>query len=62
MVLGRGAAEVLPAGLFPLAVFEVGLPPLWRWQSLAGPYVLWDICLVPVRVSPLHLLRYAGSF
>ena len=33
MVLGRGAAEVLPAGLFPLAVFEVGLPPLWRWQA-----------------------------
>ena len=33
MVLGRGAAEVLPAGLFPHAVFEVGLPPLWRWQA-----------------------------
>ena len=33
MVLGRGAAEVLPAGLFPLAVFEVGLSPLWRWQA-----------------------------
>ena len=33
MIFGRGAAEVLPSGLFPLAVFEVGLPPLWRWQA-----------------------------
>ena len=32
-VIGRGAGEVLPIGLFPLSVFEVGLPPLWRWQA-----------------------------
>ena len=32
------------------------------WRSLAGPYVLRDVCLVPVRVSPLLLLRYTGSF
>ena len=44
MVLGRGAAEVLPAGLFPLAVFEVGSGGgRLGWQSLAGPYVLRDV-------------------
>ena len=33
MVLGRGSAEVLPSGWFPLAVFlEGALPPLWRWR------------------------------
>ena len=33
MVLGRGSAEVLPSGWFPLAVFSWGvLPPLWRWR------------------------------
>ena len=51
-VNGRGAGEVLPIGLFPLSAFEVALPPLWRWQtreeSLAGPSVLRDDCLVPV--------------
>ena len=53
MVLGRGSAEVLPSRWFPLAVF------LWvtclrsggggfGWLSLAGPYVLRDVYLVPV--------------
>ena len=33
MVLGRGSAEVLPSGWFPLAVFLEGvLPPLWWWR------------------------------
>ena len=32
------------------------------WQSLAGPYVLRDVYLVPVRFSPLLILRYTGSF
>ena len=32
-VNGRGAGEVLPIGLFPLSVFGVALPPLWRWQT-----------------------------
>ena len=32
MVLGRGSAEVLPSGWFPLAVFLRVLPPLWRWR------------------------------
>ena len=33
MVLGRGSAEVLPSGWFPIAVFLEGdLPPLWRWR------------------------------
>ena len=32
------------------------------WQSLAGPFVLRDVYLVPVRTSPLPLLRYTGSF
>ena len=32
------------------------------WLSLAGPYVLRDVYLVPVRISPLPLLRYTGSF
>ena len=33
MVLGRGSAEFLPSGCFPLAVFLGGvLPPLWRWR------------------------------
>ena len=31
-------------------------------QSLAGPSVLRDDCLVPVQVSPLPLLRYPVSF
>ena len=67
MVLGRGSAEVLPSGWFPLAVFlrvaclcsgggGIG------WLSLAGPYVLRDVYLVPVRISPLPLLCYTGSF
>ena len=68
MVLGRGSAEVLPSGWFPLTVFLEGvLPPLWRWRvfgwlSLAGPYVLRDVYLVPVGFYPLPLLRYTGSF
>ena len=32
-VNGRGAGEVLPIGSFPLSVFGVALPPLWRWQT-----------------------------
>ena len=67
MVLGRRSAEVLPSGWFPLAVF------LWvsclrsggggfGWLSLAGPYVLRDVSLVPVCFYPLPLLRYTGSF
>ena len=33
MDLGRGSAEVLPSGWFPLAVFLEGdLPPPWRWR------------------------------
>ena len=32
-VNGRGAGEVLSIGLFPLSVFGVALPPLWRWQT-----------------------------
>ena len=32
------------------------------WLSLAGPYVLRDVYLMPVRISPLPLLRYTGSF
>ena len=31
-------------------------------QSLVGPSVLRDDCLVPVQVSPLPLLRYPVSF
>ena len=64
-VNGRGAGAVLPFRLFPLSAFGVALPPLWRWQtgrqSLAGPSVLRDDCLVPVHVSPLPLLRYPVS-
>ena len=55
-VNGRGAGEVLPIGLFPLSAFGQGR------QSLAGPSVLRDDCLVPVQVSPLPLLRYPVSF
>ena len=32
------------------------------WLSLAGPYVLRDVYLVPVGLYPLPLLRYTGSF
>ena len=32
------------------------------WLSLAGPYVLRDVFLVPVCFYPLPLLRYTGSF
>ena len=67
MVLGRGSAEVLPSGWFPLAVFLEGvLPPLWRWRiwmvESSRPYVLRDVSLVPVCFYPLPLLRYTGSF
>ena len=59
MVNGQGAGEVLPIGLFPLSA--LGLPCLCSdggrqgRQSLAGPSVLRDGCLVPVQVSPLPL-------
>ena len=67
IVLGRGSAEVLPSGWFPLAVFlrvsclrsgggGFGL------LSLAGPYVLRDVYLVPVCFYPLPLLRYPCRF
>ena len=64
-VNGRGAGEVLPIGLFPLSAFGVaclrsGGGRQGR-QSLAGPSVLRDDCLVPVQVSPLPLLRYPVS-
>ena len=61
-VTGRGAGEVLLIGLFPLSAF--GVPCLRSGggrhgrQSLAGPSVLRDDCLVPGQVSPLPLLRY----
>ena len=67
MVLGRGSAEVLPSGWFPLAVF-LRVSCLrsggggFGWLSLAGPYVLRDVSLVPVGFYPLPLLRYTGSF
>ena len=67
MVLGRGSAEVLPSGWFPLAVF-LRVSCLrsggggFGWLSLAGPYVLRDVSLVPVCFYPLPLLRYTGSF
>ena len=32
------------------------------WQSLAGPYVLWDVYLVPVRNSPLPSCATRGRF
>ena len=32
------------------------------WLSVAGPYVLRDVYLVPVCFYPLPLLRYTGSF
>ena len=54
-----------PTGCF---LFQLlGLPCLrsgggrHRRQSLAGPSVLRDDCLVPVQVSPLPLLRYPVS-
>ena len=63
MVLGRGSAEVLPSGWFPLAVF-LGCPASalavagFGWLSLAGPYVLRDVfpgaCLL-LSSSPLAL-------
>ena len=58
MVLGRGSAEVLPSGWFPLAVF-LRVSCLrsggggFGWLSLAGPYVLRDVSLVPVFASIL---------
>ena len=64
-VNGQGAGEVLSIGLFPLS--DLGLSCLrsdggrQRRQSLAGPSVLRDGCLVPVQVSPLPLLRYPVS-
>ena len=56
--------------VFPLGCFLfqlLGLPCLRSGggrhgrQSLAGPSVLRDDCLVPVQVSPLPLLRYPVS-
>ena len=53
MVLGWGSAEVLPSGWFPLAVF-LRVSCLrsggrgFGCLSLAGPYVLRDVYLVPV--------------
>ena len=67
MVLGWGSAEVLPSGWFPLAVF-LRVSCLrsggggFGWLSLAGPYVLRDVFLVPVCFYPLPLLRYTGRF
>ena len=55
-----------PPGGFLLQFLEGGLPPLWRWRDWVAessrPYVLRDVYLVPVRISPLPLLRYTGSF
>ena len=67
MVLGRGSAEVLPSGWFPLAVFLEGvLPPLWRWRiwmvEFSRPIRSSGRSLVPVCFYPLPLLRYTGSF
>ena len=67
MVLGRGSAEVLPSGWFPLAVFLEGvLPPLWRWRiwmvESSRPIHSSGRSLVPVCFYPLPLLRYTGSF
>ena len=68
MVLGRGSAEVLPSGWFPLAVFLEGvLPPLWRWrvwlvESSRPIRSSGRFFLVPVYFYPLPLLRYTGSF
>ena len=62
---GQGVGEVLPIGLFPLSA--LGLPCLRSdggrqgRQSLAGPSVIRDGCLVPVQVSPLPLLHYLAS-
>ena len=66
-VLGRGSAEVLPSGWFPLAVFLEGvLPPLWRWRvwmvESGRPIRSSGRFLVPVCFYPLPLLRYTGSF
>ena len=51
-----------PPGGFLLQFVEVGLPPLWRWRAWMAessrPYVLRNVYLVPVRVSPLLLLRF----
>ena len=64
-VNGQGAGEVLPIGLFPLSA--LGLPCLRSdggrqgRQSLAGPSILRDGCLVPIQVSPLPFLRYPVS-
>ena len=68
MVLGRGSAEVLPSGWFPLAVFLEGvLPPLWRWrvwmvESSRPIRSSGRFFVVPVSFYPLPLLRYPGSF
>ena len=59
MVLGRGSAEVLPSGWFPLAVF-LRVSCLrsggggFGWLSLAGPYVLRDVpwCLFASILFP----------
>ena len=66
-VLGRGSAEVLPSGWFPLAVllrvtYLCSGGGRFGWVSLAGPYVLRDVYLVPVCFYPLPLLSYTGSF
>ena len=58
MVLGRDAAEVLPSGWFPLAVFlrESCLRSGgggFGWLSLAGPYVLRDVFPVCLFASIL---------
>ena len=61
-----GLERFFPSGCF---LFQLlGLPCLRSGggghgrQSLAGPSVLRDDCLVPVQVSPLPLLRYPVSF
>ena len=59
MVLGRGSAEVLPSGWFPLAVF-LRVSCLrsggggFGWLSLAGTYVLRDVswCLFTSILFP----------
>ena len=61
------SAEVLPSGWFPLAVF-LRVSCLrsggggFGWLSLAGPYVLRDVYLVPVLLLSSSPLALHGSF
>ena len=58
---GSSLRGVSSCSLLRLACLRSGGGGL-RWQSLTGPYVLRDVYLVPVRISPLLLLRYTGRF